>query len=87
MAKDFICGASLDEDKAGATYDYLGYTYQAGREETNNRRVDCLNDLLLDLKMRPEIRVGSPLGFSLNSPLIFSKQICWACFSPAISQP
>jgi YHS domain-containing protein len=27
MAKDLICGASLDEDKAGATYDYLGFTY------------------------------------------------------------
>jgi YHS domain-containing protein len=27
MAKDLICGASLDEDKAGAPYDYLGYTY------------------------------------------------------------
>ena len=27
MAKDAICGASLDEDKAGATYDYLGYLY------------------------------------------------------------
>jgi YHS domain-containing protein len=27
MAKDLICGASLEEDKAGATFDYLENTY------------------------------------------------------------
>jgi YHS domain-containing protein len=27
MAKDFVCGAELDETKAGASYDYEGRTY------------------------------------------------------------
>jgi len=27
MAKDLICGASLDEQKRGVSYNYQGYTY------------------------------------------------------------
>ncbi|MGA2315465.1 MAG: YHS domain-containing protein [Thermodesulfobacteriota bacterium] len=27
MAKDLICGASLDGQKRGVSYDYQGYTY------------------------------------------------------------
>ncbi len=27
MAKDFICGMDIDEKKAGASYNYLGFTY------------------------------------------------------------
>jgi YHS domain-containing protein len=30
MVKDLICSASLDEDKARASYDFLGYTHYFG---------------------------------------------------------
>jgi YHS domain-containing protein len=85
IVKDHICGMDIDEKKAGASYEYLGFTYyfcsSACRDKFAEATIPGINPQGVDYHFRPQLlnereSVGSIINERDNPDglsLLFSK--------------